>query len=425
MTERRVTAKKAKKILFLQGATNSLFENIASRLGQLGHSVSRIHFSVGDGLFWQGGAVTKYVAPFADWPAFIEAFLEKNAITDILLLGEQRPYHSIAIEKAKARGIQVYVTDFGYIRPDWVIIERDGMNAESRFPRDPAAIMKLAAGLPPVDKRLHYRDSFFKQAIWDMAYHLSQVYWPFAFPHYQRHTLVHPFLVYPGIGLRLLFSPLSHWRARRALAQVRAQRYFVFAMQTEDDYSLRAYSDFPDLDTPMRETIISFAKHAPAESQLIFKIHPLDPGLKRWRSRIAKMAVDAGVSGRVQFIDGGDLDAILQASAGLVTVNSTVGVRAIELGCPLIVLGKAIYRVEGLTFEAPLDQFWREATPPDATLADAFIRAIAATLHVRGSMYNTEGIKAAAEGMAYRLHHDLVNVPIAEVNRGEALKLCD
>jgi capsular polysaccharide export protein len=72
--------------------------------------------------------------------------------TDIVLLGEQRVYHRAAIATARPLGIAVTVTDFGYIRPDWVIVERNGMNAESEFPRDAAAILALAQGLPPVDR---------------------------------------------------------------------------------------------------------------------------------------------------------------------------------------------------------------------------------------------------------------------------------
>jgi len=60
-----------------------------------------------------------------------------------------------------------------------------------------------------------------------------------------------------------------------------------------------------------------------------------------------------------------------------------------------------------------LDRFWEERATPDALLADAFVRAITASLHVRGSMYQREGIAAAATGIAYRLQHDLVNVPVS------------
>lgn len=412
-----------KHFLFLQRPTNSLFSQIAERLLNCGHKCFSLNLSLGDVLFSGTDNAVNYQGMPDAWPNFIRHFMVQHAITDLVLLGEQRPYHRIAIEIAKENNIHVFVTDFGYLRPDWVIIERDGMNGESHFPRDPLAIMKLAEGLPPLDKTLYFKDSFFNQAIWDMAYHLSQVYWPFRFPHYKRHTLVHPFLVYPGIGARLLMRPISSMRAVRTLALLKATAFFIFAMQTEDDFSLRAYSDYPDLDSPIRETVASFANFAPPEAQLVFKIHPLDPGLKRWRRRIHQMAHDAGVAARVYFIDGGHLDSALQACAGLVTVNSTVGLRAIELGCPVIALGQAVYRINGLTSETSLDRFWADRVKPDAVLADAFVRALGASLHVRGAMYSKDGIKAAAEGMAYRLHHGLVNVPIAAVNRGETLKL--
>jgi capsular polysaccharide export protein len=194
-------------------------------------------------------------------------------------------------------------------------------------------------------------------------------------------------------------------------------------MQMEDDYSLRGYSRYPDLDTAMEEAVRSFAAHAPADAHLIFKSHPLDPGLKRWRRRLERMADAAGVTGRVHFSDGGDLDAMIRASRGLVTVNSTAGLRALELGRPVCALGETIYRVPGLAFEGPLDDFWTRAPAPDADLVDAAVRLMAAMLHVRGSMYDAAGIEAAADGMAYRLHHGLVNAPLAQPLRGDRLSL--
>ena len=53
----------------------------------------------------------------------------------------------MAIEAAKARGVAVIVTDYGYLRPDWITLERDGMGGNSLFPRDPAEIRRLAKGL--------------------------------------------------------------------------------------------------------------------------------------------------------------------------------------------------------------------------------------------------------------------------------------
>jgi capsular polysaccharide export protein len=418
------------RILFLQGPTNSLFSRVAAHLEEAGAMTFRINLSMGDKLFWRRPGAIDFRGTEAEWPQFIGQFLLDNSITDILLLGEQRSYHKIAIEKVreakeaketKPPSVNVYVTDFGYLRPDWVILERDGMNPLSHFPRSPDKIIELAEGMPPVDRRVRYRDSFFSQAIRDMLFHLSQFYWPFRFPHYRRHTLIHPLPNYHGIGWRLLRKRITNARATRLIADTQQRLHYVFAMQTEDDFSIRAYSAYPDMDTPIKETIQSFAAHAPSHGTLFIKLHPLDPGLKWWNTRITKYATECGVSHRVIFIDGGDLDALLKTCAGLITVNSTVGIRAIELGCPVITLGEAIYGINGLSFEASLDAFWTSAKKPDPLLADAFLRALAASLHVRGALHSQEGVEAAAKAMAYRLLNNLVNVPLAAVNLAEHL----
>ena len=406
--------------LLLQGPTNLLFARVAAGLRDLGHTVHRINVCVGDQLFWRGPGAVAYRGRREDWPAFVESFYERHGITDLLLLGEKRDHHREAIAAAKARGIAVTVTDFGYLRPDWIIVERDGLNGDSRFPRDPAAILRMADGLPPIDRRVLFPHRPLNQALWDMEFHLSSALFPFTFPHFKRHTVNHPVPNYLATGLRLARGGIEARRGRAiAKAVSGGGAYYVFAMQMEDDYSLRGYSRYPDLDTAMKEAIDSFARHAPRSTELVFKVHPLDPGLKRWRKRLARMAASAGVEPRVHFIDGGDLDALLRGSAGLVTINSTAGLRALELMRPTIALGETIYRVPGLAFDATLDAFWTQARAPDSRLVDAALRLMGATLHVRGSMYDPPGIAAAASGMVYRLHHDLVNQALPGVLRGE------
>ncbi len=69
-------------------------------------------------------------------------------ITHLLLLGDQRPHHHrIAIEEAKARGAEIICAELGYLRPDWLVLERDGMSTFSRMPRDPQTIRTLAQEL--------------------------------------------------------------------------------------------------------------------------------------------------------------------------------------------------------------------------------------------------------------------------------------
>ena len=98
----------------------------------------RINLCLGDRLFWRGGrAPIDYRGRPRTGPPSSRAYLDRHGITDLVLLGEQRPYHRAAIAAAQARGIAVTVTDFGYLRPDWIVLERDGMGAREPLPARP------------------------------------------------------------------------------------------------------------------------------------------------------------------------------------------------------------------------------------------------------------------------------------------------
>ncbi|TCZ64462.1 capsule biosynthesis protein [Roseicella aquatilis] len=405
-----------RRFLFLQGPVSPFFAELAATLRGLGHATRRINLCLGDRLFWDGSDATDYHGRARDWPGFIAAFLERERITDLVLLGEQRPYHKAAIAQARARGIAVTVTDYGYIRPDWIVLERDGMGAESRFPRDPAAILALAEHCPPPDLFHRYADDFALQARWDVAAHLASML-PWPFPRYESYLLHHPVPAYLGTGWRLLRRRAATARDAAMLAALPAcGPLYLFAMQMENDYSIRAYSSFPDNDSALRATVGSFARGAPPDAQLLVKVHPLDPGLKRWGARLGRIAAEAGVAGRVHLMDGAlGADPAILASQGVVTVNSTLGVQAIALGRPVMALGRAIYDIPGLAWQGEPDAFWQAAAAPDPVLADAFIRAIAACLHVRGRFYGRPGLQVAVAGAARRLHLDLLNHPLPEV----------
>ncbi|MGG5812574.1 capsule biosynthesis protein [Falsiroseomonas sp. CW058] len=400
--------------LFLQGPISPFFAEVAAGLAALGHAVRRVNLCLGDRLFWRGAGLPPaedFRGRAEEWPAFVAAFLDRHAVTDLMLLGEQRAYHRAAIAAARARGIAVTVTDFGYFRPDWITLERDGMGGDSRFPQDPDAIRALAALAPPADLEERHRDDFGRQARWDVAYHLANLL-PWPFRHYRSHQLHHPLATYAGIGLRLLSRGGERAEGARALARSQPHPYWVFAMQMETDFSIRAYSPYADMDTPVAEAVRSFARHAPRDGRLIVKVHPLDPCLKRWGRRVGAIAAAAGVAERVHIAHHGVLDDMLRGARGLVTVNSTVGLRALVLGRPAIALGRAVWDVPGLAFQGPLDRFWADGAPPDAGLRDAFLGALQATTQLRGVFYGPEGRAVAVANTIRRLDEGTVGLPV-------------
>lgn len=397
--------------LFLQGPITPFFKLVADGLEKKQHRVLRINLCFGDWLFWRRQGDTNYRGRLNDWPAFISHFLDKEQVTDLVLIGEQRDYHKIAIAEAKKRGIQIITTDFGYLRSDWITLELNGMSADSLFPRDPQILLDLAKELPEPDLCPKFRDSFCTQAVWDIAYHLSNVLLHVLYPFYQTHQLYHPVLVYLGTGWHLLHTRLVAKKTQALIDSLHNNNtpYFLFPLQMQNDYQIRAYSKFGNLETAIDAVISSFAQHAPDDAVLIVKVHPLDPFLVDWQRHCQKLANQLGISGRVKFIDGGPLKSLLEHASGVVTINSTVGIWSLLAGCPLIALGSSIYNIDGLVHTGSLDEFWQKPTAPNQPLRDAFVKVLAATIQLRGVYYHKAGLTAAVTETVERLHTNNIN----------------
>ena len=404
--------------LFLQGPPSPFARQLSDELDRLGQRTLRINLSAGDWLYWRKRGAYNYRGKLADFPAYLETFCRREGVTDILYYADRLPYHRVAAAVARKLGICETTYEFGYLRPDWLTFERSGMSAYSHFPNDPDTIRAIAENAEDPDLTVRFPYSFNAESFNEVVYNMTTALFPWGYWHYDADKYYHPFIDYPSYLPRLVMSRINTIRARNLIRHLKrgGQPYYVFPMQMQSDYQLRANSPFRHQSEAMEMTIRSFAANASGDAWLIFKVHPLDNGLERWQRVLTRLATQYNVLDRVHLIDGGKLNLLLTHAAGTVLINSTVGLHAYRVGCPVKVLGMAIFDIAGLSFQGPLDDFWTNAEKPDPELLQAFIKAIGATIQVKGNFYTAAGRAEAAKSAAKRLIEGRINEPGAFVD---------
>ncbi|AGH49927.1 putative capsule polysaccharide export protein [Sphingomonas sp. MM-1] len=391
-----------RSFLFLQGPPGPFFAMLGAELRARGCAVHRINLNGGDKRDWSEGGVD-YRGPVSRWPIFVDRYMRENGITDLMLYGDCRPMHIAAHGMAKLRGIAIHVLEEGYIRPDWMTLEPDGVNGRSTLSRDPQWFLDQARNLPPVPVLPPITASFGRRAH-DSYWHYHRIVTGrLHFPYYRPHRPGS--IIMDGFGWLNRFR-LAKRRAREAEAVLRAIKgsdYFLFPLQLTADYQIRAHSPFGDMKTAAEYVIESFGRHAPASARLVVKEHPLDSTFFDWCSFVRKTARRFGCEDRIFHIDGGDLEALSSASRGMICVNSTSGTLALACGTPVMVLGDAIYDIPGMTHQGRLDEFWTAPKQPDVRLFDAFHRVLLARCLIRGGLASQSATRILVQSTIERL----------------------
>lgn len=394
--------------LFLQGVISPFFARLADRLRAEGHTVGRVNFCAGDLFDWGGRPAWCYRDKVADLRPYFEELLQDQGFTDLVLFGDQRPVHRPAIELARERGVRVYVFEEGYVRPNWITLERDGVNANSGLPRDPEWYRAVARRLPDYGEGIAVRSRLSVRAARDLVHHVANAVNPLLFPHYRTHRPHNSAIEYAGWIRRFARLPAHR---RRDAALIRRlisgrRRFCLVPLQLNSDVQIRTHSSFAGMTAMIEMVMKSFAGAAPADTALVIKNHPLDTGLIAYESLIARLEAEFALQGRVHYLETGHLPTLLEHASGVVTVNSTSGLSAMIHGRPTLALGKAIYDLPGLTDQGGLENFWRNGEPPDASLVRAFRNTVIHTTQVNGGFYEARAIELAVQG-AQRL----LNVP--------------
>jgi capsule polysaccharide modification protein KpsS len=348
----------------LQGPNGPLFRRIGAELSSVGAEVSKINLNAADAFFFSGPSAHAYRGTFDGWRAYLEGFLIDRDVDAVFLFGDCRPYHQVATTVAEACGVDVYVFEEGYLRPDYITVERGGVNTKSPMPRD-AAAYELDDRAVTLPKPVRHA---FAWSVWFTILNSFFVtfFWPF-FPHYRHHRDVN-FFRQTGLWARsLLRRVVFAWREAKLLPLLSgtlSKRYFLVGLQVHNDFQVKT-SRFGDVEDFIREVVSSFAAHADPTHCLVLKHHPADRAYRDYTKLVAELGREHRLGDRLVYVHDLHLPSLLRHARGTIVINSTVGLSALYHRTPVFALGEAIYGRMGLTAGGTLPEFFRAPPPVD------------------------------------------------------------
>ena len=381
---------KRRRVLFLQGPMGFFFKKLSKVLRDGGDETWQVCFNSGDALYASRRNRITYKGTPEAWRLEVRCLIESLSIDTLMLFGDCRHYHRVAIEVAEEMGVAVVVFEEGYIRPHYLTIETGGVNGFGSIPREAGFYRTMhALGPDPATVEVHkpWRKMAFQATLYFIVMELGRRW----YPHYLHHRDPSPYKE-AAYGIRNLFrKQVYRFQEKGMNERLRGawkNRYFFVPLQTESDAQLRVHSSFLIMEAFIAEVMTSFAKHAPVSTRLIFKHHPMDRGVSDYSEIIRKLARELGVKDRVHYYHDIHLPTVLKHTLGTITINSTVGISSLVHEKPTLILGRAMYDIEGLTCKGmALDRFWTNAQKPNAKLFRAFRRYVLCATQVSGSFY--------------------------------------
>lgn len=377
-----------RRLLLLQGPAGPFFARVAQQLRHAGATISKVNFNGGEDLYYREPEVIPFRASLDDWPDFFEDVVKRRKIDGIVLFGDCRPLHRSAIERARQLGVEVYVFEEGYLRPDFVTLERDGVNGHSRIPRDPSfygsETPKAEPALEPI------KHAFIKSALHTICYASAAAILKDRYPFYRHHRDIRPAaqarLWFRGTVRRVVHTV----RDREVAARLKAQQmppYFFVPLQVHLDSQL-LHSRFATINEFIRDVVGTFAQHAPKDHALLLKLHPMDRPYSDYSTDVEALRLEYGLGERLLYVDVINLPAALRGARGTIVINSTVGLSSLTHGTPVKCLGRAIYDMPGLTHQGSLEEFVRDPGAVDRQLYRRFRQWLRENNQLNGSVWS-------------------------------------
>lgn len=396
---------KGKNILLLQGPMGPFFRRLARDLEWVGAQTCKVDFCGGDWLFSPASSIP-FRGKIDEWPEFFRQLLRERKIDVVLLFGDCRPVHRLAHEIAHWSGLEIGVFEEGYVRPDYITLERFGVNGFSLLPRSSTYYLHTPYPMVPAARKAG--GTFWNAAGWAVLYYLaSAMLYPW-FRHYRHHRSLSLLEALPWLrsGWRKLVYKVREHKVLPELTKDLSGKFYLVPLQVHNDAQVQIHSKFDSVEDFIRQVMKSFAQNAPEFTHLVIKHHPMDRGYYDYGRFVNRQARSLGLADRVKYIHDQHLPTLLDHALGVIVANSTVGLSAMDHGLLVKACKSALYDMEGLTYQGELETFWQAALieQPDPELLTRFRGYLINHTQLNGNFYKRLDIPGSSAGLVWNDH---------------------
>lgn len=378
----------SERILLLQGPMGSFFTRLAQWLEKQDIQCFKVNLNGGDQFDSRHMRQSfDFTGEYSQFSAWVEELLLQQEIDTVLCFGDCRQYHQVVKKLAQKHHIRFFAFEEGYIRPNFITFEQDGVNFFSNFlSHFKSTQCDMKQNVDTSDVANSYR-LMVRSAVY---YYWFMVRYALKYPHYRHHRQMSACKELFSWCVSAFRRVKNHYtepkRFERFIEQHKKQ-YFVFALQVHNDFQIRMHSDLKCVNQYIELVIKNFAQHAASDQHLVLKHHPMDRGYRNYAQLINKLIKQHQLVGRVHYFCDVHLPTMIKHSLGFVTVNSTTGMQALYHQIPVKVLGYAIYNLPKLTNQRTLSNFWNHPGKVDSEYARYFRQELIDYSQLNGSFY--------------------------------------
>ena len=374
--------------LFLMGPIGTFFARLSNYLEENNVRTYKILFPLHEYGFNQS-RIIKYDQNINYFKKFLSKTLINYEIKHIFMYGNVLIPHKQALDlvqelKIEGNNINTHIFELGYLRPNFVTLENEGINYNSSLIKSREFYLKQDSfsDLPIPKKHARFRI----RKIWKTISFINHSFKNYKIVEKDHKLQPKPIYIWyqiKGFILKYFFF-FTEYKLKNYFL---GKNYFLVILQVSTDSQLTEGSDFKDNKKFIYKVIKDFAEANPNGVNLVFKHHPRDRGYTNYFNQIKKISNEFDVLNKVFYFHDYFLSKLFQNPncKGTVLINSTVGYQSLYHSVPVKSLGITPYNIEGLSGQQDLTSFFRNPSIVDRLLFKKFYKHVMENSQINGN----------------------------------------